>query len=204
MREKKFGFFGGTFDPIHFGHLNLAVHLLEMHNLDKIVVCPAQYSPHKSGDQPHISAKHRYQMTALAISPIEKLEISDLEIHREGPSYTIDTVRALIKENSTKDQDIRWHLILGEDSLNGFSQWKEVEELVQLASPLIGSRIGQLNALDLQLSAPLFQAMEKGLTKIPIMEISSTAIRERLRQKRYCGHLVPARVLEYINEHKLY
>jgi len=200
MREKRIGFFGGTFDPIHFGHLNLAVHLLEMHKLDKILVCPAHYSPLKSEDQPRISTQHRYRMTELAISPIEKFEILDLEIKREGPSFTIDTIRALIQ----KDEHIRLHLILGEDSLNGFSHWKEVEELVRLAPPLIGSRIGQLHALDVQLPKTLIQSIEKGLTKIPVMEISSTTIRDRLRRKLYCGHLVPAKVLEYIQKHNLY
>jgi nicotinate-nucleotide adenylyltransferase len=204
MREKKIGFFGGTFDPIHFGHLNLAIQLLEIHELDQILFCPAHFSPHKRDEQPQVSKMHRYSMAAIAIERIEKFNILDWEIKREGPSYTIDTIRSLIEDRSKVGENIRWHLILGEDSLADFLDWKEVEELVLLAPPLIGCRIGQSTALDVDLPASLSEVIKRGLTKIPLMEISSTSIRERLRQKRYCGHLLPAKVLDYINQNQLY
>jgi nicotinate-nucleotide adenylyltransferase len=204
LREKKIGFFGGTFDPVHFGHLNLAIELMERHRLDQVLFCPANYSPHKSDDLPTMDRIHRYQMTMLAIEPIEKFQILDWEIQREGPSYTIDTLRYLIEQNQHKEEKVHWHLILGEDSLINFFSWKEAEHLAKLAPPLIGSRNRHLNLGENEASAPLIKTLKKGLTQIPLIEISSTVIRERLKKHLFCGHLLPAKVLDYIQQNRLY
>lgn len=195
----KIGFFGGTFDPIHFGHLYLAIEILEKRQLDRVFFCPAQRSPQKGESEPVAPAADRLAMVALAIEPIEAFSLIDTEIQRPGPSYTIDTIRELKKE-FPKDQ---FHLILGEDLLAGVSEWKEVEKLFELAPPLVGSRHQKLST-KIVLPKPLEDALQSGLTHIPLVDISSTALRKRLKMKKYCGHLLPGKVLDYIEQNRLY
>lgn len=171
------GFLGGTFDPIHFGHLNLAINLKEKAGLDKIIICPAWVSPFKEG-QKMASPQHRLAMCRLAIEGLKGFEVLDYEIKKAGPSYTIDTIKYL-------NRPLR--LLLGDDQLKDFSKWKEADLLKKLAPPLVGTR---------------FQ--KEGETTIPIMEISSTDIRQRLKAKEPCVHLVPHKVLDYIFKNDLY
>lgn len=194
--NKKIGFFGGTFDPIHFGHINLALHMLETQALDEIFICPASLSPHKEHTAP-VSKEHRFEMVKLAIEPLtSKFTLIDWELNRPGPSYTINTIHALMQE--FKHDTFR--LIIGQDVLAGLSLWKDVEELLELAPPLVGARPSQLTVLD-----PFVKkVVEKRLISTSIMEISSTEIRQRLRQGLFCGHLVPAKVLDYIYANHLY
>lgn len=193
--KKKIGFFGGTFDPIHFGHINLAVHMLET-QVDEIFICPASLSPHKESTTP-VAKEHRREMVRLAIEPLEpRFKLIDLELDRPGPSYTIDTVQILLQE--FKNDSFR--LVIGQDVLAGLSRWKDVETLLELAPPLVGARPSQLNVLDPWVK----KVIEKGLISTSIMEISSTEIRQRLRQGLFCGHLVPAKVLDYIYANHLY
>jgi len=180
---KKIGVFGGTFDPVHFGHLNLAINIMEECVLDEVLFVPASVSPFKEDSPPKALAEHRKEMLRLAIGPIKQFQVLDWELKSGGPVFTIDTVRKL-----AKDPSLQLHLILGEDHLASLHRWKEAEELVRLAPPLIGAR---------------GKSGEKTI-KIPSFDISSTQVRDRLSQKKYCGHLVPAAVLEYINKNKLY
>lgn len=194
---KRFGFFGGTFDPIHFGHINLAINILEKRQLDHIFFSPANFSPEKEGKLQVAPKKARKEMTQLAIQGIPQFSLLELELEREGPSYTIDTIRQLIALHP----GAQFHLILGEDILEGLPLWKEVEELLNLAPPLMGSRPG---AKIPKLPLPIREAVDKGMTLIAPMEICSTDLRERLAQKKYCGHLIPSKVLDYIHAHQLY
>jgi nicotinate-nucleotide adenylyltransferase len=203
MKVKQIGFFGGTFDPIHFGHLNLAITLLEKAHLDGIVFCPAHHSPFKSQAKPRSSKMDRKEMVLLAISSISQFSFLDWELVRETPSYTIETIRFLTEQNSKMGEKIQYRLILGEDVLEGLQKWKEIEELIALAPPLIGSRLENPPALH-HLSHSLRKAVLEGMVKIPILEISSTTIRERLEHKKYCGHLVPEKVLDYIYKNNSY
>ncbi len=197
MSLKRVGFFGGTFDPIHFGHLNLAISIKEATKLDHIYFSPAHFSPEKKDQLPTASKKARKEMTQLAIEGIEGFSLLEEELDREGPSYTIDTIQNLIAEHP----QVQFHLILGEDILEGLLQWKEIEKLLELAPPLVGTRSG---AQIPQLTPQVHQAIEKGKIEVSPMEISSTALRERLFQKKFSGHLVPSKVLDYIEMHKLY
>ncbi len=167
---KKVGFFGGSFDPIHFGHIALALRLLEAHQLDEILFCPAFCSPFKLDRPPLAQAEHRLAMLKLALDH-PKFQICPLEIERGGPSYTIDTLRILKKEGTC------FRLLLSEEAALYLDRWKDSEELVRLSPPLIGPR-------------------ER--------DISSTDIRARLKKKLYCGHLIPAKALDYIYAHRLY
>ncbi len=190
---KTIGIFGGSFDPIHFGHINLAVQLQENHNLDEVLFCPAFCSPFKTSSPPIASPQHRLAMLKLALDEIPHFRISSIELDRGGPSFTIDTLRTLHSEN------IKLRLILSEDAIARFDQWKEAGDLVRLAPPLIGTRRESP-----QIRGPLSEVLKRGFTPTRIMEISSTDIRDRLQKKLYCGHLVPAKVLDYIKLHHLY
>lgn len=197
---KKIGFFGGSFDPIHLGHLNLAIQILEAHNLDQIFFCPTSQSPHKKETPPLASKEQRRAMVVAAIAPLPKFTFLDMEIQRADPNYTIDSIRKLMETDGKK----QYHLILGEDSLKEFHKWKEVEELVVLAPPLVGTRGENSGDLPKTLPKSVLTAVKKGYTKISNMEISSTEIRSRLQLGLYCGHLLPAKVGEYINQNQLY
>ena len=115
------------------------------------------------------------------------------EIEREVASYTIDTLRSLQKEGD-------FRLILYDEAIGGFDQWKEAQELVRLAPPLIGTRKEPLSSGQ----GPVGDALRRGYTQTRIFEISSTEVRERIQKKLYCGHLVPDKVLDYIGSHHLY
>jgi nicotinate-nucleotide adenylyltransferase len=197
---KKIGFFGGSFDPIHLGHLNLAIQIMEAHKLDQIFFCPASQSPHKTEKPPIAAKEHRRAMVVAAIAPLPKFTFLDLEIQKSSASFTIDTIHALFKMDGKLKKEL--YLILGEDALENFHAWREVEELVVLAPPLVGSRTGAV--LPKSLPKPVLTAIKKGMTKTSLMEISSTEIRSRLQLGLYCGHLLPAKVLDYINSNQLY
>lgn len=188
---KKIGFFGGTFDPLHFGHLNLAISLAEHHRLDQVLFCPVNRSPFKE-IEPAASAEHRIAMTLLGIQGLPHFQICTLEIERGGISYTIDTLRALKKLLGNAEL----HLMLSEDSVESFNRWKDAEEILLLAKPLVGTRVPSKKNLS--------PSLLSGLTPTPIMEISSTEIRNRLKKNLPCLHLVPAMILDYIKRHRLY
>src|SRR5580692_5010418 len=121
MRRKKIGLLGGSFDPLHFGHLNLALSLMEAHQLDSVFFCPAFTSPFKTARPPAASPEHRLAMLHLGIQTIEAFSVLDWEIKTMIPSYTIDTVEKL--KNQT---DAALFLLLGEDQLSDLHRWKRV------------------------------------------------------------------------------
>lgn len=203
MIGKKIGLLGGTFDPIHFGHLNLAFELMEKSALDQVWFIPAQISPFKVDKTSH-SIDHRLAMVQLAIQDIPQFFLKDLEKERPPPSYTIDTLKTFIAEEAYQPTPNQFYLLLGEDAIPTFLNWHLPEEIVKLVPLLIGSRLGiekyELN----QFSHSIRTAIEKGYIRTRLMDISSTDIRKRLQKKLYCAHLVPASVLDYIQNHQLY
>ncbi len=198
MMEKRIGLLGGSFDPLHFGHLNMAIALLEAHDLDRVLFCPAYTSPFKTTRPPSAAPEHRLAMVSCGIQNIKPFSLLDTEITHNTPSYTIDTIKKLKEQTSAN-----LFLILGEDQLIDLHRWKDVEELFLLCKPLIATREKKTISLE-HLSHSLQSLIAQGRTSIPMMEISSTVIRERLRKKQYCGHLVPAMILDYIERHHLY
>ena len=197
---RKIGLLGGTFDPIHIGHIHLAVFIQEIFSLDEVLFCPASISPFKS-HKPAL-AHHRLNMLKMAIEPISTFQVLEYEIHQENPTYTIDTVHFFYEKFGRENMQL--HLILGEDLISGFANWKEPHLLLELAPPLIGTRkiIRELSLEKLPLE--IESALEKGKVSIPLLEISSTMIRERIKDKLYTGHLLPQKVSEYIFKHQLY
>lgn len=204
LSKQRVGLFGGTFDPIHFGHINLALAILEAHQLDRVIFCPVAVSPFKDGTPPKASKEHRKEMLQLAIKPIAMFSLLNVELNRKGVSYTIDTIKDVLSDAEVQKKEVDLFLMLGEDALHHFHRWKNVEEIVLLAPPLTGSRVTEsLSSFDM-LSPGVQDALRKGTTRIPVMEISSTTIRNRLAKRLYCGHFVPATVLEYVYNNKLY
>lgn len=177
------GFFPGTFDPIHLGHLNLAIRLKEAAGLKEVWFCPAFRSPFKLGIET-ASPEDRLKMVQLAIKGIKGFRVLDLEIRKGAPSYTIDTIRELIQKTGE-----HFRLILGEDNVTDFTKWKEADKLAELAPLLIGARTGC--------------RLESALL-IPLYDISATDIRLRREEGLYIGHQVPASVLSHIKKNKLY
>jgi len=203
--SKRIGFFGGSFDPIHIGHLHLAIQMAELHKLDEIYFCPTSQSPHKKETPPIAAKEHRRAMVTAAISPLPNFTLLDSELQKSEFCYTIDTLQTLIEtDRLQKVKKKNYFLILGEDNLNQFHTWKSVGDLVMLAPPLIGSRDQKSFARPKEMKPALFAVIEKGLTPIPTLEISSTQIRARLKKGLYCGHLLPAKVWDYIQQHKFY
>lgn len=191
----RIGFFGGSFDPIHLGHLNLALRIMEKKKLDKVLFCPAHVSPIKTEAPPIASPKHRLNMLQLALEDIPNCDPYDGEVSRPPPSYTIDTLRMLKGE---------LYLIVAEDTAYQFNEWKEIETLLELAPPLIGVRHGFDTKKLNRLSKTIQLKIKEGMCQIPAMDISSTEVRERLKKRLYCGHLVQGKVLDYIYQNTLY
>jgi nicotinate-nucleotide adenylyltransferase len=196
-KRQKIGLYGGTFDPIHLGHLRLAMDILEMRGLDQVWFVLAATSPFKSGVISS-AAHHRLEMVKRAIRPIPEFQVVDIELHRPGLSYTIDTVEALMAQ-----QPNDYSLILGDDSMADFPRWHRVEELVNLIPILVGRRGGH-QPFPEQASPKVLVALHQGFTETHVMEVSGTEIRARLKENLYTGHLISAPVLEYIIDKGLY
>ncbi len=204
MSIKKVGLFGGTFDPIHMGHLNLAFELMEKKQLDQVWFIPVQLNPHKTAQDPPVSFDHRLAMTQLALEGIPYFFVKDVEKQRPPPSYTIHTLQAIVAEEALNPGPHQFYLLMGEDALPGFIRWHLPEEIVRLVPLLIGSRSGSWLYEIKDDSLAIWEAIQKGLTPTRLMDVSSTEIRQRFKQGLYCGHLVPASVLTYIQENQLY
>lgn len=196
MHKKKIGFFGGSFDPIHFGHLNLALEIKQAKNLDEVVFCPTYINPTKQSNDKGASIEERLEMIKLATDGIDHFRVSDIEAKRQGISYTVDTLETLTKEN----QDAQIFLILGLDAALGIANWKDPEKILSLATPLIGLR----DSKSLDENLKYYTVLKKGLVETRLLDISSTEIRKRLQLKLYIRHLVPSKVVDYIYQHHLY
>ena len=198
---KKVGIFGGSFDPIHFGHIAMAVSLKEAHKLDEILFIPANVNPQKQG-LPLTDATHRLNMLKLALQDVPNCSIETIELNREGPSYMIDTIKALKKKKVHKNST--FFLLFGEDILPQFTEWKEPHELCKLAKPLIARRhgVGFFGAWE---EDPILKAeIMKGITNTPLFDISATEIRKRIKEALFCGHLISKEIQKYIQKSKLY
>lgn len=196
MAANKIGLFGGTFDPIHIGHLMAAERIREDLGLSKILFIPSRDHPLK--DNKNITvAKHRLAMLQAAVADNSSFEISTIELDRRGPSFTVDTVRALRSEYPQPGFEL--FFLMGSDNVNQLQLWKEPQELTKLCHLVAFGRAG-------------FQIEPQGrafLPKIlfvdlPMIEISSTEIRRRIRENRSVRYLVPPAVEKYIRTHHLY
>ncbi len=188
----KVGIFGGTFDPIHHGHLITAQSVKETRELDKIIFMPAYISPHKQHAKAS-SAQHRLNMLKFALDDIPFFEYSDYEIKQHTISYTIDTLREF--KNYYEEID----LIIGYDNIFQFHTWKEPDEILKLANVVVLKRKSShpLDFVDKYVEAATF-VQTRGI------EISATDIRNRVHADLPIYYLVPEKVLTYIYQNKLY
>ena len=201
--SKKIVLYGGTFDPIHFGHLNLAMELMEKEELEEVWFVPTLLNPLKITSPPTTFA-HRLAMVKLAIKGIPYFKVKDIEKNLPTPSYTLQTLQALLGSEKTSVSKDQFYLLLGEDAVPGFMRWNSPEKIVDLIPLLIGSR-SETSPYDLRLFSPKIQkAIEKGMIETSLMDISASCVRERIARGLSCSHLVPANVLSYIKKNHLY
>ena len=200
MGKKRVGIFGGTFDPIHIGHLIVAETIMDEFHLDKVVFIPAAVPPHKL-DRQISPAKHRYMMTMLATCSNPRFQVSDMEMHRQGPSYSRDTLAQLIKEHGS---DTEFYFIVGADSVENLHTWNRIDELLTMCHFIGASRPGCMPDMEkiVQRFGPLAEKIH--CLETPELEISSTEIRHRVGQKRTIRYIVPETVEQYIYKEKLY
>jgi nicotinate-nucleotide adenylyltransferase len=191
---RKLGIFGGTFDPPHTGHLIEAEFAAEELGLDKLLFIPTGEHPLKSYSG-MASAADRYEMTRLAIDGNPLFELSDIEIKREGKSYTINTVEQVKKLYAPEEL----YLLVGIDNVEIFSQWHRVDEIIEMCKVVVLSR---MISDDYVLSPSLLEKVT--ILDSPIIEISSTEIRELAAEGNSIRYLVPETVREYISQKGLY
>ncbi len=195
------GVLGGTFDPVHNGHLILADVAEENLNLSEILFIPAG-QPWLKAERVITPAEHRLQMLRLALDGRPRFRISEMEIERPGPTYTIDTINALKSGPYAEDE---LFFILGQDTLMQIPQWHDVADLIQLchlvAAPRPGVKKPDFKALQAEVPGIKQRIM---LMKEPKVDINATDIRERVAKGLSVRHLVPEPVNRYIKEQKLY
>lgn len=191
----RIGLFGGTFDPVHLGHLRAAENAREALGLDRVALLPSAVPPHRPA--PLTATEHRLAMTRLAIAGHPAFECWDLETRRPGPSYTVETVAALRAE---RPQD-ELLLIVGADTWPEMVGWREPERLFSLIEIAVAERPG---APSPRLTAPFAGARGVRAVAGPSLPISSSAIRERVRRGQSVRFLVPDAVADYIGAQGLY
>lgn len=190
--KKRIGIFGGTFNPVHFGHLAIAAAALEQAGLDQIIFIPAHVPPHK--DQENIiDSKLRYEMIILAIKN-KGFSVSDIEIRKKEISYSIETLK-IIKD---KYPDADLFFIIGSDSVPELKTWRRIDELFKLCCFIVAKRPDHENFDKADL--PPGAIVLKGIYP----DISSTDIRRRIKQGLSLQQLVPQPVEQFIRQHKLY
>ena len=186
------GVMGGTFDPVHHGHLVVASEVAHRFGLREVVFVPAARPWQKRA---HASPEHRYLMTVIATAADPRFRVSRVDIDREGPTYTVDTLRDLRCEYG---DEARLHFITGADALGRFHTWHEPHEVMALARLIGVTRPGH------ELAADRVPVGDVTLAEMPALDISSTDIRERAAAGRPLDYLVPPAVASYIAKHGLY
>lgn len=199
-KRGRVGVMGGTFNPIHYGHLVTAEEALSQFNLDKVIFMPAGQPPHKANKE-ILPPEERYLLTVIATASNPDFVVSRLEIERKGPSYTIDTLLELHDQHMPGTE---LFFITGADAVWEILTWKEAERLVELTEFIAATRPGySLEKFKKLHVLPDDKDMERGKPKVSIMEIpalaiSSTDIRRRVRENRPIRYLVPEGVANYI------
>lgn len=195
----RIGILGGTFDPIHLGHLILAEQAWELLELEKVLFIPAADPPHKAG-RPVLESEHRYEMVRLAVQGNDHFECSRREMDRPGPSYTVDTLEQL---HADLPGDTQLYLIVGADEAQNLMKWRTPYAIKEFATIVVANRPG-LTARDVIDSLPSDFSAGIIALKIPGVEISSTNIREQVTVGRTVKYLVPDAVENYIRTNGLY
>ena len=188
--------FGGTFDPPHIGHLIIAESILSDLDIDKIIFIPSSIPPHKPLHS-YSSASSRVEMLQISIKGTPAFQISDIELNRPGASYSVDTIKQIKSQMSLSKEEL--YFVIGSDSLVEFQTWKNPHEILSLAQVIIAPR--PLFTKDMVKPEFLEQVQ---FLDTPQIDISSSMIRERVREKKSIRYYVIPEVLEYIQEKRLY
>ena len=205
------GIFGGTFDPIHNGHLRVAIDAYEQLGLDRVHLIPLSGAVHR--DQPKASAEHRFSMIEKAVENTPFLVADDREIRRGGDSFMVDTLASL--HTDYPDQSLC--LLLGTDAFNGFDRWRDPEQILQLANLVVLKRPGYSVPSDSALAGLVkdhacddlgsLQSSAAGkifFLEVTQLDIASSEIREKVTQDQQANFLLPNSTLKYIQKHQLY
>ncbi len=212
----KIGLFGGTFDPIHWGHLRSAEEVREAFSLDRLLFIPSSQPPHKRG-QTGALARDRYEVVRLAIVKNSGFALSNVETSRPGRSYSIDTIRYFAQTKSRKDS---LYLILGLDAFREIGSWKEFKEIFPLCHLIVTSRPGRNNSMSMSRMPVAVRRLfcydsdrkiyrhQNGnflyFFRVTDIAISASEIRERLRKGSSVRYLVPLKVETYIKKRGMY
>lgn len=220
---KRIGLFGGTFNPVHSGHLLAAQVVMSRLSMTDIWFIPAAIPPHKTPEGV-VAAEHRLEMLRLAAKGVAGLSVSEVELNRTGPSYTIDTVRYFLSHAAT---DTQYHLIVGLDAFFEIDTWKSYQKLMRLVPMVVlvrpdfqpenrnPARERVLGYLQTRISPSYVFSKENQQFECPgrpplvlidggLMAISATVVRERIRARVDIAPFVPARVAKYIKRKGLY
>ncbi len=201
--HRKVGILGGTFNPIHNGHIDMALKIRKEFMLDKVILMPCGNPPHKKNEADELAPKQkRMHMAALCAFENEGMEASDIEVKREGYTYTVDTMRELTK----RDQDTDFYYIIGSDTLFELEMWKEFSALAGLAR-FVCVRREEHEALSVAAEAARLSEQYGATVLVPGytgLDVSSSYIRKRIAQGKSIAAFVPESVEEYINACGLY
>ncbi len=197
------GIFGGTFDPVHFGHLLLAEQGREQGRLDEVWFVPAAHPPHK--DEPTLTRfEQRVEMLALALAGNAAFRIDELEKERPGPSYTVDTLAELRRRHPSHE----FLLLIGSDTLNDLPHWYQPARVLELAGLLVmtrpGSAVSTVEELRGRLRLPERAPLHMEVIQTPQIDISSRDLRRRAADGRSLRYFLPRAVECYIQERQLY
>jgi nicotinate-nucleotide adenylyltransferase len=206
------GILGGTFNPPHLGHLAVALHARRELELERVLLVPAHIPPHKAGEEDP-GAEHRVRMCHLLVEGEPALSVSTIEIERGGPSYTVDTLTAI----HDSDPEAELTFIVGADTARTLPSWREPSRVLELAGLAVAARTGSARQDVLATVASLggrsdgeraarvgTEAAGVRFLQMPVMEVSSSIVRERVARGEPCERLVGAAVARYILEHGLY
>lgn len=194
MQRKRLGIMGGTFDPVHHGHLVAASEVRHWFGLDEVVFVPTG-QPWQKDDARVTSPEDRYLMTVIATASNPRFSVSRVDIDRPGPTYTVDTLRDLRAERGA---DWDFYFITGADALHQIISWRDADELFELAHFVGCTRPGHVLS---------DEGLPKGkvtLVEVPALAISSTECRQRVGRAEPIWYLVPDGIVQYINKRRLY
>jgi len=198
------GLYGGSFDPIHIGHLIIARAVAESLDLYRVILFPSARPPHKPTGT-LADAEHRAKMVRPAIGDEAIFEFSDHDLARSGPTYTVDTIDHFA---TALGSDAHLHWIIGADSLVEIPTWRSADQLIDNCRIVTAGRPGSTDidwiALAESVGEPRARKLREGIVETPMIDISSTQIRQRLSSGQSIRHLVPDPVNDYIYEHHLY
>ncbi len=201
---KRIGLYGGSFDPIHHGHLSIAQAVADQLNLDEVLFLPSAQPPHKTNVR-LLATKHRAEMVRLAIADFPLFSLSDYDLNRLGPTFTIDTIKHF-RQISDPDTALYW--IIGADSLAELPTWHRIAELVDMCQIVTAAR-KTAEPIDWNRFRPLLnerqiESLSRGILDTPIVDISATDIRSRLAKGSRAEDLIPQAVNQYILHHGFY